>query len=156
MGHEHEVLFSPMSQAGFLSLGSLEAYCHQQPYSPFFTDLTSDNVVTTLTAPAYPVLYLATALCREPTLRDTLNTLEFEDGLVAMVSPSGGTATNLGLAFPASDSAEGKKRCYQLWRATVCEILLALCALQPSKSIQQSQIVSLMHIHTSTLYTLRL
>ena len=136
-----------MSQTGFLSLGSLESFCFKRPYSPLFTDLSSDNIVTTLTGPRLTVLFLAAALCESNTLRRALESLGF-DGCFGSTTSHDSRRT----AFPVRDSQPQEKKSYfRLWRTTVCDVMLALCALQPSQCIQQSSTVSFItgyiHIH---------
>jgi hypothetical protein len=129
---------SPAQKTGYLSLGALEAYCSNQSYSPLFTDLSASNVVTTLTGSGLSGLFLATALCKRPTLASTLSSLEFDASLGDMILNSDGAPTNLNIAFPDSGSQEEKGSYYRLWKATVCDLMLALCALQPSKASSQS------------------
>ncbi|CAI8053585.1 hypothetical protein GBAR_LOCUS29304 [Geodia barretti] len=129
---------SPAQKTGYLSLGALETYCSNQSYSPLFTDLSASNVVTTLTGSGLSGLFLATALCKRPTLASTLSSLEFDASLGDMILNSDGAPTNLNIAFPDSGSQEEKGSYYRLWKATVCDLMLALCALQPSKASSQS------------------
>jgi hypothetical protein len=129
---------SPAQKTGYLSLGALETYCSKQPYSPLFTDLSASNVVTTLTGSGLSGLFLATTLCKGPTLASTLSSLEFDSSLGDMISNSDGVPTNLDIAFPDSGSQEEKGSYYRLWKSTVCDLMLALCALRPSQAISQS------------------
>lgn len=136
----------PPPQAGHLSLGALELFCSKQPYFPLFTDLSATNIVTTLEGPGLSVLFLATALCKDSLLRSTLSSLEFSPSLGEVISSFSGAPTNLDLGFPASDSQQEKRSYYRLWRSTACDLMQALCALQPSQTIQQSHTVSLLDL----------
>ena len=137
---------SSSSQAGFLSLGALESFCSHQPYSPLFRDLSSDDIVTTLSGALMSTLYLAVALCETASLNTAFESLEFSAGLVTLNSQRTSDAgSNVSVAFLMQDSSQEEEKGYfRLWKTAVCEVMLTLCALQPSSSlaIQQSPIVS--------------
>jgi hypothetical protein len=134
----------PDHKAGFLPLGALESFCSHQPYSPLFRDLSSDDIVTTLSGALMSTLYLAIALCETASLNTALESLEFSAGLVTLNSQRTSDAgSNVSVAFPVQDSSkEEEKGYFRLWKTAVCEVMLTLCALQPSSSlaIQQSPI----------------
>lgn len=51
------------------------------------------------------------------------------------------STTSASVAFPLQESAEDEGSGYQLWKVLVCEVMLAVCALQPSKYEQHSPVV---------------
>ena len=131
------------SQAGFLSLGALESFCSHTPYSPLFHDLTSDDIVTTLSGARMSTLYLAVALCQPALLSTALESLEFNDGLVILNSQrTSDKDSKVSVAFPVQDSSKEEKDFFRLWKTVVCEVILAVCALRPLLGIQQSSVVS--------------
>ena len=88
-------------------------------------------------------LYLAVTLCKPATLSTNVESLEFNDGLVTLNSQrNSDTDPNVSVAFLMQDSSKEEKEYFQLWKMAVCEVILAVCALQPSLGIQQSSVVS--------------
>ena len=72
-------------------------------------------------------------------MSEVLSSLSFTALLAALDSQK--SATSTAVAFPLQEDVEGERRCYQQWKVVVCEVMLALCALQPSVYKQHSPVV---------------
>ena len=137
-------------QSGILPPGALEVFCSDHPYTPFFHDLDTESVSLATNSPRFMILFLATALCKPAIFRTALESLStLSSSLEILLSYldsqegkfSAYLLVSLSVVFPSRD--EQDQSCYDLWRETVCEMLLVLSSLRPLRGGQPSPVVSM-------------